>query len=313
VRPKDRDLAGELDVKLHTFHNHIRKLPGIRAAANRKAFIEQLVESIHRVKYVLVIRKRNTAKARADPSSDLFDPVKAAVLHHRAGQIDEACWLIFLFVHFGKHGRTAYRLARDVYGRLGSASHWDWAQVSANPQRFRKWLAIHEKALRGSDGVVRHFGNHRRYESLDASSPNGTGAVVESYVAWIGVAKSHEVLIQSAYAHAGGDPRKTFDHLYHSMSAVTRFGRLAKFDYLAMLGKLGLAAIEPGSAYLQDATGPMRGARLMFGTSRMNATSLNDSLSQLASQLGLDFGMQVLEDALCNWQKSPAKFIPFRG
>ena len=27
----------------------------------------------------------------------------------------------------------------------------------------------------------------------------------------------------------------------------------------------------------------------------------------------LKVGMQVLEDSLCNWQKSPEKFKPFRG
>jgi hypothetical protein len=27
----------------------------------------------------------------------------------------------------------------------------------------------------------------------------------------------------------------------------------------------------------------------------------------------LDVGFDVIEDALCNWQKSPAEFKPFRG
>jgi hypothetical protein len=34
-------------------------------------------------------------------------------------------------------------------------------------------------------GVPGGFGNHRKYESLDADSPRGTGAVVESYVGWV--------------------------------------------------------------------------------------------------------------------------------
>ena len=34
-------------------------------------------------------------------------------------------------------------------------------------------------------------------------------------------------------------------------------------------------------------------------------------LVQLEAQLGV--GMQVLEDSLCNWQKSPAEFRRFRG
>jgi len=27
----------------------------------------------------------------------------------------------------------------------------------------------------------------------------------------------------------------------------------------------------------------------------------------------LNVGMQVLEDSLCNWQKSPRQFVHFRG
>jgi Alpha-glutamyl/putrescinyl thymine pyrophosphorylase clade 3 len=38
-------------------------------------------------------------------------------------------------------------------------------------------------------------------------------------------------------------------------------------------------------------------------------------LEDSAAALGhcLDVTFDVLEDALCNWQKSPARFKPFRG
>ena len=94
------------------------------------------------------------------------------------------------------------------------------------------------------------------------------------------------------------------------MSAVARFGRTARFDYLTMVGKLGLAAIEPPSTYMEGSTGPVRGARLLFG-GRENATTLDSWLVELEAELHV--GMQVLEDALCNWQKSPNEFKPFRG
>jgi hypothetical protein len=92
------------------------------------------------------------------------------------------------------------------------------------------------------------------------------------------------------------------------------FGRLAKFDFLTMLGKLGIAPIEPGSAYLSGATGPLSGARLLFGgnaDAKLNARELDVRLVRLDNYLNV--GMQVLEDSLCNWQKSPRKFISFRG
>jgi hypothetical protein len=102
--------------------------------------------------------------------------------------------------------------------------------------------------------------------------------------------------------------------MYKSMGAVARFGRTAKFDYLAMLGKLALAEIEPDSAYVIDATGPLIGARLLFGGSRQSALSariLDAWLVDLDSFLMV--GMQPLEDAICNWQKSSTVFKGFRG
>ncbi len=97
------------------------------------------------------------------------------------------------------------------------------------------------------------------------------------------------------------------------MGAVISFGRTARFDYLCMLGKLGLAAIEPGSTYMDGATGPFDGAKLLFGNEAKGMT--RRELDALLIDLGaaLNVGMQVIEDALCNWQKSPGKFKAFRG
>jgi len=311
VRPKDRSLAEQLDAGLRTFDQRKRPLPGIRAPANREAFVEQLVESIRRIRYISVISTQDLSDLRADPLSDLFDPLKAAVLRRRQGQIDEAFWLVFLSVHFGKHRRAGWRSARDVYGRLSGAVPWDWARTSSHPERFRKWLAAHQAS------IACRFGNHRKYESLDALSPSGTGAAIESYINWVDPPRTHQMLVQEAQEEVGHDPRKTFDYLYRSMGAVARFGRTAKFDYLAMVGKLGLATIEPGSTYMQGATGPLEGARLLFGGSKTAALSRRDLdmlLVQLEAELNVGMqGMQVMEDALCNWQKSPGHFKPFRG
>lgn len=312
MRPKDLTLAQNLDDGLRVYDKQMRSLPGIEALANRQAFLEQLVESIHRVKYVFVISTRDISDLRIDPSSDLFDPLKGALLCQRQGRIDEAFWLVFLSVLFGKHRHDGWRLARDIYGGLGEAP-WNWARISSNPQNFRLWLAAHEATLK-DDGINRRFGNHRKYETLKVTSPRGTASVVESYVQWVGPPRTHQMLIQDAHKEVGQHPRKAFDHLYCSMDTVMSFGRTAKFDYLTMVGKLGLAPIEPGSTYLNGATGPLAGARLLFGgstTSALKRRDLDNWLIQL--EVSLDVGMQVLEDALCNWQKSPVKFLPFRG
>lgn len=309
MRPRDRDLALRLSDGLDYFDREQCALPGIRESANRTALLEQLLESIHRVRFVEVLRGRELSDRRADPNDEMFDPLKAAILHHRRGNIEEAFWLAFLFVHFGKNARAGWRYAREVYGRLGEDGQWNWASTSASPSAFREWLDAHQDDLK-RPGIPGGFGNHRKYESLDADSPTGTGAIVESYVKWVAPPRTHAELIEQAQRNASGDPKRAFGNLYQSMDTVVRFGRTARFDYLTMLGKLGVAAIEPPSAYIQQATGPLRGAKLLFGSDE-NATILDQRLVALDSYLNV--GMQVLEDALCNWQKSPAKFKPFRG
>ena len=62
---------------------------------------------------------------------------------------------------------------------------------------------------------------------------------------------------------------------------------------------------------MEGATGPLDGGRLLFGNDHMRRREVDDLLVHLDRYL--DVGMQVLEDSLCNWQKNPNEFKPFRG
>jgi hypothetical protein len=95
---------------------------------------------------------------------------------------------------------------------------------------------------------------------------------------------------------------------------VYRFGRTARFDYLTMVGKLKFASLEPGVAYLKNATGPRNGARLLLSGDRaakIDWPDLERRLVALAADLGV--GQQVMEDSLCNWQKAPSTYKHFVG
>jgi hypothetical protein len=274
--------------------------------------VEQLVESIRRTRYPVVIKARNLGGRVTDPNDELFDPLKAALVAQKEGELEEAFWLVFLFVHFGKNRRGGWRYAREVYGRLGRGDRWDWQSVSTRTEEFRRWLADNRAELERKDPPG-GFGNHRKYESLDAHSPHGTGAAVATYVKWVTEHGSHAQLVQTMLNRADGDPRKAFDLMYHDMD-VARFGRTARFDYLTMLAKIDLAPIAPASAYIAGSTGPAAGARLLFHGDAASGTSnkvIEDRVAELDGYLTV--GMQVLEDALCNWQKSPDAFRPFRG
>ena len=309
LRPGDRALACDIDGGLSVFHQSTHRLPGIQSGSNRGTFIEQMIESIRRVRYVSVIRHREIGGRRRDPNDELFDPLRAAIFFQQRGEIDEAFWMVFFFVHFGRHRRGGWRYARDVYGRLGNPSErWDWVKTSANPAKFRQWLHTHLYEIEDTPRPG-GFGNHRKYQSLDAYTGRGTGAAFATYIQWVAPPRTHLELMNQAIESADQDPRKAFNELYRSMNTVASFGRTARFDYLTMVAKLGLANIQADSTYMHNSTGPLSGARLLFGV-EAGPRELDRWLIELEAQLGV--GMQVLEDALCNWQKSPRVFVPFR-
>jgi hypothetical protein len=304
----------ELREGLANYERQFGILLGIVAASHRKTLLEQVLDSVRRVEYVYHIRDADHNDKRLVPGFGLFDPLKAAAVHSRRGNLDEAYWLVFLATHFGKHADDGWRLTEDVYGKLGQGGIWSWVAIVSSLPEFRQWLIANEATLRGSDGVRRRFSNHRKYESLSAVSQKGLAQVVESYVAWVNPPRTHDQLVREMHTLHGQNPQTIFGVLYESMSAVSRFGRLGKFDYLTMLGKLGISPINPDSAYLREATGPMMGARLLFLGDPTNSSADKQLDSRLVELDGVvEVGMQVLEDSLCNWQKSPSQHIYFRG
>ncbi len=304
IRRNNLQLAKQIKNNLVSYSRK-NSLPGIRSSKNLNCLVEQMIDSVKRIKYVKLVSGKEVSKVNLDVSSGLFDPLKGAIWHMQNGNLDEAFWLVFLATHFGKNKNSGWRLIRSVYGGLGEEPFWTWERITANVGEFRTWIEDHQQEIKLSG----HFGNHRKYESLSGLKKRGTGAALASYVKWVG--GQHELLISIAKDQVGEDPRLLFNCLYNSMDVMS-FGRTAKFDYLTMVGKMGLVDIEPGSTYLNGATGPFRGARLLFGGNKRKE-ELEKLLNDLEAHLGLYYGMQVLEDSLCNWQKSPNEYLYFGG
>jgi hypothetical protein len=280
-------------------------LAGLPNSATVGTLALQFVASLRREDYYKAVQKKPVAAARADPNSPLFDAERAVAFHMQQGNVDEAGWLIFLMTHFARPADTKWQRLQDVYGRLG-AGVWDWVTVTANPAAFHSWIDANWQQIRGK------FGNHRKYNSLQPTAASPMRRTVCDYLAWIGPA-GHAAFFANAVRAAGNDPHTIYDHLYNSMKVLT-FARLGKFDYLSLVGRYGLAPISAGSAYLKGATGPQSGARLLVDGSRSSATPLaaiQGTLDALDARLSV--GMAVMEDALCNWQKSPTSFVHYLG
>ncbi|MCK7597079.1 hypothetical protein M0G74_07300 [Microbulbifer sp. CAU 1566] len=283
-------------------------LQGLRNENMRSCLVEQFIDSIRRIDYVRVLSERGVSEQVADPTNDMFDPIKAAVLYQEQGNIDEACWLVFLAIHVGKNARSGWTRVRDLYGALG-ADIWSWERVCGNLDDFGVWLERNYMNIGGA------FGNHRKYESIRPNVQGSPINVVRSYIEWIG--GSHQTFFSFTQQEVDCCPNAHFDYLYNSMFFVRRFSRLSIFDYLTMLAKVGVVDISPPRAYLDMATGPKKGAKLLFTGSRDSNEStenLEGFLVLLNENMSLGYlSMQVLEDALCNWQKSPERHVRFRG
>jgi hypothetical protein len=290
---------------LRSHSANTKALPGIAGQAELETLAHQFVASLRREDYYAAVQKKEISKNRADPTSATFDAERAVAYHLQQGDVEEAAWLVFLMTHFARPADTGWLRLKDVYSKLGKGK-WDWKTVEADPSAFANWVYANSNAIRGK------FGNHRKYESLKPNAKRRLLKVVQSYLAWIGAA-GQEIFFAKVVQQTGNDPAKIFDALYRSMT-VFSFGRLAKFDYLALIGRYSIAPIAPGSAYLAGATGPAYGARRLFTGNPKGSVSLKTLqswLDDLDTDLGV--GMSVMEDALCNWQKSPAMFVHFKG
>lgn len=308
MRHVDEVRSAELKNRLQTFSARVTPLPGIARADALDSLVRQMIDSLHRIEFVRRLGQRPIDPRRKDPSNALFDPVRAAWLYHDEGDSDEAAWLTFLSTHFGFHKRVGWELTRRVYGALGRGPTWTWARTSSNLPDFRQWYVENAAGLAGVP-----FGNHRKYESTRPDAENNLADTISSYATWVGLNRGFRLMVADTAAPSGDAPKVLFHRLYKDCPIV-QFGRTAKFDFLTMIGKLGVADIEPPYPYLVGASGPVVGAKLLLTDdpkARISNRDLTDAIVQIGEALGV--GMQVMEDSLCNWQKSQYDYRPFRG
>lgn len=280
--------------------------PGIQEASRADVFVRQLVESVRRVRYLSLVSAREAGGRFADPGDEVFDPLRGLVHHRDAGNRDEAFWMAFLHVYFGKNRRWGWAYPRRVYGALGADQWWTWERVSNTPAAFRAWLAEHQNELREGPGG---FGNHRKFEPLSNDNPRGTGAAFESYVEVVRYYGTHDEMVDACVEKADGDATDTFEELVTVIERVVSFGRTGSFDYTNLLAWTNMIPAKAGQCHLAGSTGPMKGARLLLGNG--SAATHEETLAILCRQLDVPF--DVMEDAICNWQKSPDQFKRFRG
>lgn len=211
-----------------------------------------------------------------------------------ASERDEALWRSFLAAHFGRNSASAMKerqleSAAHFLCGFGEDPHWTWNRVNGNRSELREWLLGHQHDL---DELA--FGNHRKFES---KNPARLFEVIDSFVCLVITRGGTPARLFDVETDS---PERRFEVLFERLRPLNRFGRTGIFDFLSALADLQLIEAEPGSCHLIGATGPLRGARRLWGLGLSD-----EKLEELADHLSLRLGFspRIVEDALCNWQK----------
>lgn len=303
--------AIEVDRLIGRFEADSEVITGIEDPRSREVFIRQILDSKAREGYIATLLERPLDPLSTDPRHNAFHPLKAAVLHKKAGDFDEAVWLVYIYVHFGMHPLTGWWYASRMYGGCDSGpdAWWTWSRTAEDPIGFRYWLDDHIEDFHATERP-HGFGNHRKYLSLNAWSEQGTGAAIASYVEWVLAAGGDHA--ERFASLAKNSPGETFDSIYRSVDQVRQFGRTAKFDYITMLSRLGLVDALASHAYLGGATGPLKGSKLFFFGDRVAQIPRREVEARLNAFVhSTGVAPDILEDALCNWQKDPLNYVRF--
>lgn len=300
----------ELADALRAYQQAHGELAGLRPNGAEDTLIRQMIASLRRTEYIRFLDRRAHSPRRSDPHDEIFDPIIAAHTLRNEGRLDEAVWIVFLATQFGKHAVDGWKLCANILGSFGHGPIWTKAEYGARPQDFEAMLDANSANLAEAN-IAGRYSNHRQYVSR---KPDSIAMTFREAYAWLFQFGSFSDHVRDVHRRKGQEPAGAFNELYNSMKSVHSYGRLGAFDFLTMIGKLGLAPIFPGSTYLVGATGPLRGARLLFHGAtdhRVTPRELQARFDQLDNFLNI--GMQPLEDSVCNWQKNPQTFVHFKG
>lgn len=261
----------------------------------------QLIETEQREAEIQQLLDSEIDPEVINTESDKFDPIQA-IICLKASYYDEACWLSFLLIYTNDSEHTDWDFMRKLYSGhgLNLQGPLTWQLLNDQPNVLNQRLETLAVSLAQSQPKPK-FGLHRAYESL-----NHLPIVFSSYIDFINEQGGHQALFKPK--DKAIDKIDYFKTLYVLVRQnIYRFGRLSTYEYLCLLGKLGLAEVEPDSCYIAEASGPKRGAKLLFGM--LSNEQLDEHAVGLADHLGV--GYQQLEAAICHWQKSPDRFIKY--
>ena len=207
-------------------------------------------------------------------------------------------WILYLATYFGKSNQSGWELfKRATFDRKKSIMLFQ--DIQKDRDEYFRCLASFDFF----DGCS--YSNHRKFTAKRLTGEKG-------------VFESMEYFVKNINQYSFGY-RIDFHSIYKGAQKIPNFGRLGAFDFASSLVKCGFDVAEPESMYGENSTGPLNAIGLLLRLT--NGDSSQKAKLQLCSDLMEWFQKnsnifmvgQVLEDAVCNWQKNPSTYIWYRG
>jgi hypothetical protein len=207
-------------------------------------------------------------------------------------------WILYLATYFGKSNQSGWQLFnRATFDRKKSIMLFQ--DIQKDLDKYFRYLA----SFNFFEGCS--YSNHRKFTAKRLTGEKGVFESMEYFVKNIN---------QYSFEH-----RIDFHSIYKAAQKIPNFGRLAVFDFASSLVKCGFDVAEPESMYGENSTGPLNAIGLLLRLT--NGDSSQKAKLQLCSDLMEWFQKnsnifmvgQVLEDAVCNWQKNPSTYIWYKG
>lgn len=207
-------------------------------------------------------------------------------------------WVLYIATYFGKSSKSNWELFnRATFDNNRSIMLFEDIRKDLN-----KYFA-YLYSLNFFDGCA--YSNHRKFTAKRLKGQKG-------------VFESMEYIVENIDQYSV-ENKMDFDSMYKLAQKIPNFGRLAAFDFSCSLVKCGLNIEEPQSIYGEHSTGPLNAIGLLLQVT--NNSSSSEAKLRLCSDLMQWFQNnstifmvgQVLEDAICNWQKNTLHYIQYRG
>ncbi len=257
----------------------------------------QTNDSIRRIEIYESYKRR--ALQAVNEKQDFIHTSIPYVLAQRSdlSQINKV-WVLYIATYFGKSSKSKWELFnRATFDNKRSIMLFE--NIQQDLSKYLNYLS----SFNFFDGCT--YSNHRKFTTKRLTGEKGVFGSMEYFVKNV---DQYSV-----------ENKMDFHSMYKLAEKIPNFGRLAAFDFSSSLVKCGLNIEEPQSMYAEHSTGPLDAIDLLLRLTNHKSSSnakfklCSDLMRWFQENTNIFMTGQVLEDALCNWNKNTAAYIKYIG